>query len=79
MKQQTIFDYIDLEQDAVYLSITQLKINEAFSFGNIKVSKVENHYEIESDYCHEFFKNSIDCYKRLIDIDNMVFNESLVG
>lgn len=79
MKQQTIFDYIDLEQDTVYLSIKRLKINEAFSFGKIKVSKVEDHYEIESDYCHEFFKDITDCYKRLIEIDNLVFNESLVG
>jgi len=79
MRQQTIFDYIDLKQDAVYLSITQLKINEVFSFGNIKVSKIDNHYEIECDYCHESFKDTTDCYKRLNEIDNMNFNDSLEG
>lgn len=79
MKQQTIFDYIDLEQDAVYLTITQLKINEGFIFGSTKVTMIDNHYEVECEYCHEFYKNTLDCYKRLIEIDNMAYNELLEG
>lgn len=65
-EQLSIYHYLDYEDDELYRKILNLKIGESMYFNEMKISKYENHFEVENHMYHEPFKTILECYEWLL-------------
>lgn len=65
-EQLSIYYYLDYEDDELYELIHNLKIGEEMLFNETKISRHQQHYEVENDEFHEIAKAAKDCYDWLL-------------
>lgn len=69
MNQTMIYDYLGLDTDPLYLSLTGLKQGQEISLGNLTVLLNKSGiYEVISDEFHDGFIDINKCYKFLLQI-----------